>query len=367
MNQIEKPLTLAVVGGLGIMASPMAKHWQPGGPAKVLRVHDRGHPGAWRDARRKNWQHHGATLVPDLAGLGIDTGEIDGIMVCAGKNGDDLPLIRELVGRAAQSPQRPFLLHLSTVSTGFVQAATVFAQKKGIVYANYPLTGGSIGAEQGTMLILGGGDERLFHRLQPSLKALGNPKYFGPSPTAGADVKFMGHMMVFNGLMGICSAAATHAECFQSGKMGGTAQGEFFDFLNGGAGGTRQWDVALSWGVKHDNWESAFSILFGAVDAIYTASLLIEKGVSALTTRAILNVAFAFSYVMNVRGTQFATQSIVREFLTARARELDAFVDKNGGAQADPGKQLAACVASFPAEVQKVVRLDVTTTDFEKV
>ena len=32
--------------------------------------------------------------------------------------------------------------------------------------------------------------------------------------------------------------------------MGGPQQGEYFDFLNGGAGGTRQWDVALSRGVK---------------------------------------------------------------------------------------------------------------------
>ena len=30
--------------------------------------------------------------------------------------------------------------------------------------------------------------------------------------------------------------------------MGGPQQGEYFDFLNGGAGGTRQWDVALGRG-----------------------------------------------------------------------------------------------------------------------
>ena len=39
-------LPLAYVGGLGLMAGPAGTHLKPDGPAKVLRVHDRGTPGA---------------------------------------------------------------------------------------------------------------------------------------------------------------------------------------------------------------------------------------------------------------------------------------------------------------------------------
>ncbi|HSX82364.1 MAG TPA: hypothetical protein VLQ80_27860, partial [Candidatus Saccharimonadia bacterium] len=56
-------LQLAYVGGLGLMAGPGGTHLQPDGPAKVLRVHDRGNPGTQRDAFRAAWKAHGAELV----------------------------------------------------------------------------------------------------------------------------------------------------------------------------------------------------------------------------------------------------------------------------------------------------------------
>ncbi|CAE7752282.1 unnamed protein product, partial [Symbiodinium pilosum] len=33
---------------------------------------------------------------------------------------------------------------------------------------------------------------------------------------------------------------------------------EFLDFLNGGAGSTKQWDVALSRGVRSGDWSEGF-------------------------------------------------------------------------------------------------------------
>ena len=44
---------VAVIGGLGLMASPMARHWKREGPVRVLRVHDRGNPGKRRDLCRE--------------------------------------------------------------------------------------------------------------------------------------------------------------------------------------------------------------------------------------------------------------------------------------------------------------------------
>ena len=85
-------LRLVYVGGLGMMAGPAAIHLTPAETAQVLRVHDRGKPGRQRDRFRSVWQEHGAELVPDFDQL-IGDGEIDGVVVCAGKNGDDLPLI----------------------------------------------------------------------------------------------------------------------------------------------------------------------------------------------------------------------------------------------------------------------------------
>ena len=83
------------------------------------------------------------------------------------------------------------------------------------------------------MLILASGSESHYSKLEPTLQTIGNPRYFGTSVTAGAEVKLIGQLMVFNGLMGISSAAPLKSECFQE-TLSGINQAEFFDFLNGG-------------------------------------------------------------------------------------------------------------------------------------
>ena len=121
-------------------------------------------------------------------------------------------------------------MHLSTVSAGFAQAAYDLLSAEGIDYVNYPLTGGPLGAQNANMLILASGSESIYSRLEPTLQTIGTPKYFGPSVTAGAEVKLIGQLMVFNGLVGICSAAALKSECFQE-ELSGPEQAEFFRFF----------------------------------------------------------------------------------------------------------------------------------------
>src|SRR5207237_8875956 len=88
-------LQLAYVGGLGLMAGPAGTHLKPDGPAKVLRVHDRGTPGAQRDAFRAAWRTHGAEPVSTFDAL-IGDGKLDGVVVCVGKTGDYVPSIAGL-------------------------------------------------------------------------------------------------------------------------------------------------------------------------------------------------------------------------------------------------------------------------------
>lgn len=348
------------------MASPMAKHWRSGGVAQVLRVLDRGHTGERRDRCRKAWCEHGAELVHNLPAL-VGQGDLDGVFVCCGKNGDDLSIIAKLAAMLSRLPGRPrFICHMSTVSVGFVAAATTFCRQRGVAYVNYPLTGGPSGAEKGNLLILTSGERSVYTQIEPALLRLGTPKYFGESPQAAPEVKFIGHLMVFNGLLGICAAVAAHSECFRQGAIGGVEQSSFFDFLNGGAGGTRQWDVILSNGVRHDIWDAPFSLRYGAVDAIYTAQLCLERGLSCLAIEPVLKVALAFSYVMNSVDENLATHSIVREMLASRASGLDAFIRQHFDATSSPQAALERCTASLPFEVRRSVSLIVGMPDFEK-
>ncbi|MGQ4809622.1 hypothetical protein NKDENANG_03045 [Candidatus Entotheonellaceae bacterium PAL068K] len=363
-------LRLAYIGGLGLMAGPGSTHLIPDGPARVLRVHDRGTPGAQKDAFRAAWRKHGAELVGTFDAV-IGDGQLDGVVVCCGKNGDDTPIIAELARTLHERcDASPFILHMSTVSAGFTVAAQTYCARMGVGYVNFPLTGGPLGAQLGGghpngMLILASGDAGLYHRLQSTLNRLGRPKYYGASVSAGAETKLIGQHLVFNGCTGICTGAALYAECFANGVMGGTQQAEYFDFLNGGAGGTRQWDVALSKGVKDDDWGTGFSVQHAVVDAVYAARLAQEKGLPRLSIQPMINITLAFSFLLqHYPDRPVATHAVARELLATASQKLDAFMSHNGALGPDVDACLAACIASLPAAVQRTVLLDVSVDDF---
>ena len=366
-------LKLAYLGGLGMMAGPAAKHLVGESPARVLRVHDRGTPGGNRDRYRADWRNHGAELVPTLEAL-VGSGDLDGVVVCAGKNGDDLPLIAELTRHlAAVSPERSFILHLSTVSPDFAEAASRFCQQHQVDYLNYPLTGGPLGAQLGGadpkgMLILASGDEALYQRLLPLLQRLGHPRYFGSAPSAGAFTKLIGHHMVFNGLNGIASAAAIHADCFNQGRLGGAAQSDYLAFLNGGAGGTRQWEVGLSKGIVDDCWDQGFAIHHAVVDAVYAARLALAAGLPRISIQAMTNIAFAFAYLLQrYPGMTLGTHAVVREMIRQQSAGLDRYMSEKGAFDDRMPQVIEACIAALPESIRDSALIEVSQDDFESL
>ena len=363
-------LRLAYVGGLGLMAGPAGTHLKADGPAKVLRVHDRGTPGSQKDEFRDSWNAHGAELVGDFDTT-IGDGGLDGVVVCCGKNGDDVNIIAELSTLLQQRCSgEPFIMHMSTVSAGFAQAALEVCLQKGVGYVNFPLTGGPLGAQLGGghpngMLILASGDLDLYRRLEPTISVLGRPKYYGTSVSAGAETKLIGQHLVFNGCTGICTGAALYSECFAGGAMGGSEQSDYFDFLNGGAGGTRQWDVALSKGVKDDEWGAGFAVQHAVVDAIYAAKLAQEKGLPRFSIQPMINITLAFSYLLQTYpDSPLATHAIAREMLASVSPQLDAFMTQHGAYSADITTCINSCIASLPPTVQQTVLLDIGANDF---
>lgn len=357
-------LRLVGIGGLGLMLSPSSRHLADSRTARFIRIHDRGTQDPRREACRREWITHGAELVPDLDSL-VGDGDLDGVVICAGKNGDDCQILRALTPLIKQKcTNPPFILHLSTVSTNFVQTAHKHLQGQGIPYANYPLTGGPAGAEAASMLILASGNPDVYRRLEPALKEIGNPRFFGERVSAGAEVKLIGQLMVFNGLTGICSAAALKAECFQE-PLSGQEQAEFFEFLNAGAGGTRQWDVALSKGIRDNTWDQGFMIQHAAVDAIYAAHLCLDRGLPALTVMPMLSTALSFAFVLSkYQGAPLATHAVVRELTAAHALEMDAFIQDKLDFSS-PEQSLYAAINALPPRIQDSVLLDVDQSSFK--
>lgn len=345
-------LRLVGIGGLGKMLGPSATHLQDSKEAHYLRMYDRGTPGAHRDQCREAWRKHGAKLVSNFEEL-IGDGDFDGVVICAGKNGDDYKIIKEL----SSMLKNKFILHLSTVSCDFVNKTEKFCQQHHIQYVNYPLTGGAKGAASAKMLILASGDKSFYDRMLPMLSLIGVPKYFGQDVTYAAAVKLIGHVLVFHGLMGMSLAAVLHKNVFHYETLD-PQQIEFFDFLNNGAGGTKQWDVMLRHAIENNNWTDGFLLKHAVIDAIYTAQLLLEKKIPNLLILPLIEVVLLFSYLLNQSQSDTLATSAVAEMIARLPQKtIDDFIERHISLNINQSMQ--NCIASLPEEIRQTLLLDV--------
>jgi 3-hydroxyisobutyrate dehydrogenase-like beta-hydroxyacid dehydrogenase len=356
--EIIMTLKLLAIGGLGTMLSPSARHLQQTPAAKYLRVLDRGSRDAVKESRRQAWIAHGAELVSSLEDLTGD-GNFDGIVICAGKNGDDVEIFQKLISLLTiTSLQREyFILHFSTVSCDFVQATYEYCHRHHVRYANYPLTGGSKGAETAKMLILASGDKVIYEKTKPMLEKIGVPQYFNEEIAYAAAVKLIGHVMVFHGLLGISLAAVLHKKITNLPHLE-SSQAPFFDFLNNGAGGTRQWEVALKHSLLTDDWQSGFSTQYALIDLLYTIKLLQDKQTPLMLTLPLLEIALLFIYLLRHSAEKNpATQSIAPLIADTSPKEIDNFLKKY--LSLDIEACLQQCIDLLPPELKKILLLEV--------
>ncbi|HVV67646.1 MAG TPA: NAD(P)-binding domain-containing protein [Gammaproteobacteria bacterium] len=351
-------LKLVAIGGLGNMLGPSAQHLQNSEVARYLRILDRGTKGARRDKFRQAWKEQGAELVPDMNTL-LDDGDFDGVVICAGKNGDDFQILTELVPmlHARATGRDYFILHLSTVSCEFVTATQRYCVAYDMQYVNYPLTGGAKGAAAATMLILCSGDNNLYMRLEPMLQLMGKPNYFGAEVDLGAAVKLMGHVMVFHALLGVSLAVTLHKHVVDSPELG-SSQLAMFDFLNNGAGGCRQWEFPVRHGIAENDWQHGFLLQHAVIDVLYAARLLQQKQLPDLLILPLLQTALLFSYLLNANpGKELATQAITQLLATSPKASIDNYLSKYLSLNVDDS--FNHCVTSLPEAIQRTLMLDV--------
>ena len=351
LASLSVPKRLAAIGGMGTMLSPSAKHLSSTPFAKFTAVHLR--PSA-KAERVTQWTTHGAELFSEIDD--VLRSDVDALLLCVGKNGDDLPILQRASAEWAGTGRAIF--HLSTVSPRFARAAAAHCRRNGLRYGNYPLTGGPTGAEQATMLLLASGDKELYDEYLPLFELLGKPRYFGEDDGRGAEVKLQGQMMVYGGLLGISSAAAASFAVSGQAVERSEPVAEFLDFLNGGAGSTKQWQVAVSRGVRQGDWSEGFLLHHAVIDAIYAAEMAKELNLSSVAQNQLLLVAASFSFLLKSAslGDRIATQALVKAI---RDPGLDGFLEPLWASMGDFPKALKMVISSLPESLQERVLLDV--------
>jgi 2-hydroxy-3-oxopropionate reductase len=101
-----------------------------------------------------------------------------------------------------------------------------FLKDKGINFLDAPVSGGTIGAEQATLAIMVGGDQKVFDQIKDVLKVMGNPTLVGP--IGSGQVSKLANQIIVGVTIGAVAEAITL--CEKTGVDGN----KFIKALSGG-------------------------------------------------------------------------------------------------------------------------------------
>jgi 3-hydroxyisobutyrate dehydrogenase len=181
--------------GLGLMGKPMAKRLLSAG--HELKVFNRSR-GPVEELVR---------LGAEAAGSPAETASESDYTILMLPDSKDVRLV-VLGERGVIQAAKPgsTVIDMSTISPVVEREIYATLKERGVGYLDAPVTGGTIGAEQGTLAIMVGGDYAVFKKAEPILRVLGQRiVYMGPSGS-GQMTKICNQISVALSLLGACEA-----------------------------------------------------------------------------------------------------------------------------------------------------------------
>jgi 3-hydroxyisobutyrate dehydrogenase len=104
---------------------------------------------------------------------------------------------------AATAAEQPLLIDCSTIDVDSARGVTAAAETAGLAMLDAPVSGGTAGAQNGTLTFMVGGTEEAFTRGKPVLEAMGKNIFHAGGPGAGQAVKICNNMMLAINMVGV--------------------------------------------------------------------------------------------------------------------------------------------------------------------
>jgi 3-hydroxyisobutyrate dehydrogenase len=184
--------------GMGIMGAPMAANLIGAGFEVAI----------WNRTRAKctPLERLGATVAPSPAALAASG--VDAIALCVRDTPDVETLLFGPDGVAAGAREGLIVVDHSTIRPDATQRFAARLAERGVALLDAPVSGGDVGARNGTLTIMVGGPVDAFERALPLLRAVGKSvTHLGPSGM-GQVCKAANQICVAVNLLGVCEALA---------------------------------------------------------------------------------------------------------------------------------------------------------------
>lgn len=209
--------------GIGLMGGPQARRLLAGG----VRLR------AWNRTPEKAQalSSAGATVATD-PGDAVRDAEIIILML---ENG---PIVeRVLFDSGVAESLRPgaVVVDMSSIKPAEAQDHARRLAERGVAHVDAPVSGGTVGAETGTLAIMAGGEAGDFARVEPLLRLMGRPTHVGPHG-AGQLAKLANQIIV-----GVTIGAV--AEALHLAERGGADVAKVREALRGGFAESRILDL----------------------------------------------------------------------------------------------------------------------------
>jgi 3-hydroxyisobutyrate dehydrogenase-like beta-hydroxyacid dehydrogenase len=195
------------------------------------------------------------------------------IMLCVTKTSD----VEQVVNEAASSLKKGSLvIDCSTISPKATEEIAARLSKKGIGFVDAPVSGGSEGAQQGTLAVMAGGAEDDFNRAMPILEAIGaRITHMGPAGK-GQVTKLLNQILVVLNMLAV-------SEALMFGKAAGLDLKKAVTAVESGAGGS--WMLSKRAPQVLDNyWQPGFMIDLQQKDVDLILEYAGELGVPLIAT-----------------------------------------------------------------------------------
>lgn len=98
------------------------------------------------------------------------------------------------------------LVDMTTSEPTLAREIAMAAAEQGVVALDAPVSGGDIGARNGTLSIMFGGDPDAFHAVSPVFEVLGQTVVYQGGPGAGQHAKMVNQTLIATNMIGVCEA-----------------------------------------------------------------------------------------------------------------------------------------------------------------
>ena len=98
------------------------------------------------------------------------------------------------------------VVDMTTSEPSLAEEIAEQAEQKGVVALDAPVSGGDLGARQGTLSIMVGGDAEAFDALGPCWAAMGETIVRQGGPGAGQHTKMVNQTLIATNMIGVCEA-----------------------------------------------------------------------------------------------------------------------------------------------------------------